>query len=69
MAFGAHGIKLTRKDEGNLKDAFQEAIKTSRSGQSVVINALIGKTDFRKGSISVWNAPPKKNKKNKIFFF
>ncbi|OQV25776.1 Acetolactate synthase-like protein [Hypsibius exemplaris] len=52
-AFGARGIKLTRKDQVGLKDAFKDAIKSSRQGQSVLINALIGKTDFRKGSISV----------------
>ena len=31
----------------------QDAIKLSREGHSVLVNALIGKTNFREGSISV----------------
>ncbi|XP_055348627.1 2-hydroxyacyl-CoA lyase 2-like isoform X2 [Paramacrobiotus metropolitanus] len=52
-AFGAKGIKIGRQDAGRMADVFQEAVKTSRAGQSVLINVLIGKSDFRKGSISV----------------
>jgi len=32
---------------------FEEAAKLSKAGSSVVINALIGTTKFREGSISV----------------
>ncbi|GAV05469.1 hypothetical protein RvY_15599 [Ramazzottius varieornatus] len=52
-AFGAKGIKLTRDEQKSIGSIFKEAIRTSRGGQSVLINAFIGKTDFRKGSISV----------------
>ena len=50
-AFGGEGIKVDTLE--TLKAAFEEAKATSRNGKPYVINAIIGKTDFRKGSISV----------------
>lgn len=52
-AFGAKGEKITREDEKNIENIFQKASKSSSSGDSIVLNVLIGKTDFRDGSISV----------------
>lgn len=51
QAFGGEGIKVDTLE--TLKAAFEEAKATSRNGKPYVINAIIGKTDFRKGSISV----------------
>ena len=51
VGFGGKGIKIT--DPEMIDDAIGEAQQTAASGQPVLINALIGKTDFRKGSISM----------------
>lgn len=48
---GGHGIQIQRAEE--MEGAFQEALEKTRSGQPTLINARIGKTDFRKGSISM----------------
>lgn len=49
--YGAKGFHLTRIEEADqIFSAAKEAVK---SGQPVLINAEIGKTDFRKGSISM----------------
>lgn len=50
-AFGGQGVKVDSLD--SFKAAVQEAKEKSRQGISFIINAVIGKTDFRKGSISV----------------
>ena len=50
-AFGAEGIKVDNLEAFN--NAVDEAKKASRSGKPYIINAIIGKTEFRKGSISV----------------
>jgi acetolactate synthase-like protein len=50
---GAKGIVLDAKDKDRIKEALEEAKKTIRGGQPVLINALIGKSKFREGSISV----------------
>lgn len=51
QAFKGDGVRVD-----NMKD-FEKAVKDAQAanakGQSYVINAIIGKTDFRKGSISV----------------
>ena len=49
--FGAAGMKLD--DPELAADYFDQAQKISASGSPVLINALIDKTDFRKGSISM----------------
>ncbi|MFT4621968.1 MAG: acetolactate synthase-like protein [Myxococcota bacterium] len=49
---GAHGIRVT--DEASVPAALDEAHRVSREeGRPTLVNALIGKTDFRKGSISM----------------
>ncbi|RJP84066.1 MAG: thiamine pyrophosphate-binding protein [Desulfobacteraceae bacterium] len=50
-ALDAKGILLGKGDD--IETALKTAQNISRSGQPVVINAHIGRTDFRKGSISV----------------
>ncbi|HLP49343.1 MAG TPA: thiamine pyrophosphate-dependent enzyme, partial [Chitinophagales bacterium] len=50
-AFGADGVKVDNLE--GFKAAVVEAKTKSRAGKPYIINAIIGKTDFRKGSISV----------------
>lgn len=49
--FGAKGFLL--EDSADTYDILLEAKKIALSGVPVLINALIGKTDFRKGSLSM----------------
>ena len=51
--FGGKGILLDRSSDDKVKEQLEEAKLMSRKGTSVLINVLIGTTDFRKGSISV----------------
>jgi len=52
--YGGKGILLDRNcDDKEIVDQIKAAQKMSREGHSVLINVLIGKTDFREGSISV----------------
>ena len=48
--FGARGLLLDRAED--IDKILQEAKQAARDGHPVLINALIGTTDFRKGSIS-----------------
>ena len=48
---GASGILLEKGD--NIPEKLREARKLQQEGKPVVINALIGKSKFREGSISV----------------
>ncbi|CAB3378305.1 Hypothetical predicted protein [Cloeon dipterum] len=50
--YGGKGILLSDTTASN-KETFEEAVKLYNEGHSVVINALIGTTKFREGSISV----------------
>jgi acetolactate synthase-like protein len=49
--FGAQGFHLSRP--AAVSTCLHEAKKYVRNGRSVLINALIGQTDFRQGSISM----------------
>jgi len=49
--FGAEGIKV--EDEEGLIPALQKAKEFARQGKPVLVNCLIGKTDFRKDSIAI----------------
>jgi acetolactate synthase-1/2/3 large subunit len=49
--FGGKGYLLDNPQD--IDAVFKQAKETARSGTPVLINALIGKTDFRKGSISM----------------
>jgi acetolactate synthase-like protein len=48
---GAHGLRLGPGDEPGT--ALAAAVRLAREGRPVYVNARIGRTDFRKGSISV----------------
>uniref|UniRef100_A0A915DNG1 IlvB-like protein n=1 Tax=Ditylenchus dipsaci TaxID=166011 RepID=A0A915DNG1_9BILA len=52
-ALDTDGILLTNEDEAEIENTLKKAIDGSRTGRSAVINAQIGKTDFREGSLSV----------------
>jgi acetolactate synthase-1/2/3 large subunit len=49
--YGGRGIRVDRPEE--VPDALHEAKEIARGGRPVLVNVLIGKTDFRKGSISM----------------
>lgn len=49
--FGAKGFLLEKNED--CETIFQQAKQAAGDGQPVLINALIGSTDFRKGSISM----------------
>ena len=51
--FGAKGIIIKKENEDNLKEVFIKAQQLNEEGYSVCINAVIGKSKFREGSISV----------------
>ena len=48
---GARGLLLV--DASRVDDVLREAVALARSGRPVYVNARIGRTDFRKGSISM----------------
>lgn len=50
---GAIGEMITKSDEERLEEHFAKAVELARLGRSVALNLIIGKTDFRKGSISI----------------
>lgn len=50
-SFGAEGVRVENIESFNA--AVIEAKSVSRNGKPYIINAIIGKTDFRKGSISM----------------
>lgn len=51
--YGGKGLLLDEKNSANITSVLEQAQKISGDGHAVLVNALIGKTDFRKGSISV----------------
>lgn len=48
---GAQGLRV--EDPQRMHETLQEALKLSREGKPVLVNAILGKSDFRKGSISI----------------
>uniref|UniRef100_A0A673FP96 2-hydroxyacyl-CoA lyase 2 n=1 Tax=Sinocyclocheilus rhinocerous TaxID=307959 RepID=A0A673FP96_9TELE len=51
--YGGKGYLIGREDESQLDDIIKKAQKECREGKAILLNALIGKTSFREGSISV----------------
>lgn len=51
--YGGKGYLIGREDENRLSDIITEAQRETREGKAVLLNVLIGKTNFREGSISV----------------
>ena len=55
VAKGYGGEGYSVRDIKNVKKVLVQALKTAREKKiPVCVNALIGSTDFREGSISVW---------------
>lgn len=50
---GARGLLLSREREDQVAEVLREAQRLAQDGRPVVVNVLIGRTDFRDGSISV----------------
>jgi hypothetical protein len=53
QALGAEGTLLTANDSDRLEEHLLKSVTDCCNGKSTVINAIIGKSDFRAGSISV----------------
>ena len=51
QGFGAAGLHLD--DPELAAETLEQAHMLAAAGQPVVVNAILGKTDFRKGSISM----------------
>ncbi|XP_010755421.2 2-hydroxyacyl-CoA lyase 2 [Larimichthys crocea] len=51
--YGGKGYLIGRDDEDRLSDIIRQAQKETQEGKAVLLNVLIGKTNFREGSISV----------------
>lgn len=51
IGYGAKGYFVDNPDQ--LKETLQQAKEDAKNGHPVLVNVRIGKTDFRKGSISV----------------
>lgn len=49
--FGGEGVLVKQPEQ--LEGAFAEALRLSRAGKPVVVNCFLGRSDFRKGSISI----------------
>lgn len=53
MGLGAQGLLLSRENEDHVVKVLHDGQQQCQDGHPVVINILIGRTDFRDGSISV----------------
>jgi acetolactate synthase-1/2/3 large subunit len=51
QGFGAKGLLLDR--ETAVRDVLLEAQRLARAGDAVLVNVILARTDFRKGSISL----------------
>lgn len=51
--YGGKGFLLSDPSTSEIDATLSQAQDIARDGTAVLINALIGKTDFRQGSISV----------------
>uniref|UniRef100_A0A8C2ZHC9 2-hydroxyacyl-CoA lyase 2 n=1 Tax=Cyclopterus lumpus TaxID=8103 RepID=A0A8C2ZHC9_CYCLU len=51
--YGGKGYLIGREDEDRLSDIIRQAQRETREGKATLLNVLIGKTNFREGSISV----------------
>ena len=53
VAEGLDATGLLLSEAGEIEPVLEKAKSETRKGQPVLVNALIGKTDFRKGSVSM----------------
>ncbi|KAF7664780.1 hypothetical protein LDENG_00165150 [Lucifuga dentata] len=51
--YGGKGYLIGCEDEDRLSDIIRQAQRESQQGKAMLLNVLIGKTNFREGSISV----------------
>ncbi|XP_005991216.1 2-hydroxyacyl-CoA lyase 2 [Latimeria chalumnae] len=51
--YGGKGYLLKREDEAQMDNVIGKAQEECKKGTAVLVNVLIGRTDFREGSISV----------------
>jgi thiamine pyrophosphate-dependent acetolactate synthase large subunit-like protein len=51
--YGGAGLKLGRASDEEIVATLEKAQELASEGKAVLINALIGKSNFREGSISV----------------
>ncbi|XP_028276438.1 2-hydroxyacyl-CoA lyase 2 [Parambassis ranga] len=51
--YGGKGFLVGREDEDRLSDIIKQAQRETQEGKAMLLNVLIGKTNFREGSISV----------------
>ncbi len=49
--YGGMGLRIARPED--VRPVLEEALRLARAGSPVLVNALIGRTEFRKGSISI----------------
>ncbi|HYG62514.1 MAG TPA: thiamine pyrophosphate-binding protein [Thermoanaerobaculia bacterium] len=49
--YGGRGLLISRPEE--IRPSLEEALRLARAGSPVLVNVQIGKTQFRKGSISI----------------
>ena len=52
-ALGGKGFLVDRENESQFKEIVLKGLELTRNGTPVLINVLLGKTNFRKGSIFV----------------
>lgn len=52
-AYGGDGIEVSDPEKDDVKQALAIAQQRARDGIPMCVNARIGQTDFRKGSLSV----------------
>lgn len=51
--YGGKGYLVGREDEDRLSDIIRQVQRETQEGKATLLNVLIGKTNFREGSISV----------------
>jgi len=51
--YGGKGLKLAKGTDKEIEETLEKAQELASKGKPVLINTLIGKTNFREGSISV----------------
>ena len=53
QGLGAQGLLLSRENEEHVVKVLHDAQQRCQDGHPVVVNILIGRTDFRDGSIAM----------------
>ncbi len=53
VAEACGGVGLLLDDPNAMADTLAEAVAISRGGKPVLVNALLQRSDFRKGSLSM----------------